>query len=118
MSNYLNVDAMQMIRPRETRQVMGQWIRLLRQRQGLTQPLLASKSGVPVATLSRLEREGQGGVDALLRLLQALGELDGFHAHIQELQRKAALPTDLSEMKKPALPRQRVRLPKHKEIPT
>jgi hypothetical protein len=57
-------------------------------------------------------------VDALLRLLQALGELDGFHAHIQELQRKAALPTDLSEMKKPALPRQRVRLPKQKEIPT
>lgn len=118
MRNFLNVDAIQMIRPRETRQVMGQWIRLLRQRLGLTQPLLASKSGVPVATLSRLEREGQGGVDALLRLLQALGELDGFHAHIQELQRKAALPTNLSEIKKPSMPRQRVRLPKHQEIPS
>jgi len=107
----------QMARPRETRQVLGQWVRLTRQRLGLTQPLLASKSGVSVATLSRLEREGQGGVDNLLRVLQVLGKLDGFHAHVQELLRKASLPHDLSEMKKPAPPRQRVRLRKLTEVP-
>ncbi len=104
--------AIQMMRPRETRQVLGQWIRLTRQRLRLTQPLLASKSGVSVTTLSRLEREGQGAVDNLLRVLQALGELDGFHADVQELLRKASLPHDLSEMKKPVPPRQRVRLHK------
>ena len=103
---------LQMARPHETRQLLGQWVRLARQRLGLTQPLLASKSGVPVTTLSRLEREGQGGVDTLLRVLQALGELDGFHAYIQELQRKASLPHDLADLKKSAPPRQRVRLRK------
>jgi transcriptional regulator with XRE-family HTH domain len=92
--------------------VLGQWLRLTRQRLGLTQPLLASKSGVPVTTLSRMEREGQGGVDNLLRVLQALGELDGFHAHVQELLRKASLPNDLSEIIKSVPPRQRVRLRK------
>lgn len=105
-------NTIQMMRPRETRQALGQWVRLVRQRQGLTQPLLASKSGVPVASLSRLEREGQGGVDNLLRVLQALGELDGFYAHVQELLQKASLPNDLAELKNPSPPRQRVRLRK------
>ena len=109
---------LQMVRPRETRQVLGQWVRLTRQRLGLTQPLLASRSGVPVTTLSRLEREGQSGVDNLLRVLQAVGELDGFHAYVQELLRKASLPHDLSEIKRPAPPRQRVRLRKPPQAPT
>jgi len=69
-------------------------------------------AGVAVMTVSRLEREGQGAVDNLLRVLQVLGELDGFHAHVQELLRKASLPRDLSEIKNPAPPRQRVRLRK------
>jgi transcriptional regulator with XRE-family HTH domain len=115
MTDPLIHSAIQMARPRETRQVLGQWIRLTRQRLELTQPLLASRSGVPVSTLSRLEREGQGGVDNLLRVLQALGELDGFHAHILEQLRKASLPRDLAEMKKPAAPRLRVRLRKRPE---
>ncbi|MFZ4694610.1 MAG: helix-turn-helix domain-containing protein [Verrucomicrobiia bacterium] len=110
--------SIQTVRPRETRQALGQWIRRTRQRLGLTQPLLASKSGVSVTTLSRLEREGQGAVDHLLRALQALGELDGFHAHIQELLRKESLPRDLSEIKKPALPRQRVRLRQLPKFPS
>jgi transcriptional regulator with XRE-family HTH domain len=108
--------AIQITRPREARQALGQWIRLTRQRLGLTQPMLASKSGVPVTTLARLEREGQGGVDALLRVLQALGELDGFNARIQELLRKASLPQDLSEIKKATSRRQRVRLRKHPKV--
>lgn len=118
MSDYFPANAIQIIRPRETREVLGRWIRLMRQRLGMTQPMLASRSGVPVTTISRLEREGQGGVDGLLRILQALGELDGFHAHIQELMRKASLPTDLSGVRKPTPPRQRVRLSKHQEIPS
>jgi transcriptional regulator with XRE-family HTH domain len=108
-------NAMQLTRPRETRQALGQWVRLTRQRLGLTQPLLASRSGVPVTTLSRLERQGQGGVDNLLRVLQALGELDGFHAHVQGLLRKAQLPLDLAELEKPRQPRQRVRLRRRAE---
>jgi transcriptional regulator with XRE-family HTH domain len=108
----MNQLSIQIARPHETRQALGQWIRLARQRLGLTQPLLASRSGLPVTTLSRLEREGHGSVDNLLRVLQALGELDGWHAHVQELLRKAALPQDISAIKRSQKPRQRVRLRK------
>ena len=117
MTDSVTHDAIQITRPRETRQALGQWIRLTRQRLGLTQPLLAAKSGVPVATLARLEREGQGGVDNLLRVLQALGELDGFNARVQELLRKASLTHDLSEIKKTTSRRQRVRLRKPPQAP-
>ena len=107
---------LQVTRPRETRQFLGQWLRLARQRLDLTQPMLASRSGVPAATLSRLEREGEGSIDSLLRVLEALSELDSFHAQIQERLRKASLPRDLSELKKPARPRQRVRLRNPKKV--
>lgn len=103
-------NALQVARPKATRKVLGQWLRLTRQRLEWTQPMLSSKSGVPVATLSRLEREGAGGIDTLLRVLQALGELDGFHALFQERLRQASLPRDLSELPRAARPRQRVRL--------
>ena len=116
MTNISIPSAIQIARPRETRHMVGQWVRLTRQRLGLTQPLLASKSGVAVTTLSRLEREGQGGIDNLLRVLQALGELDGLHGHVQDLVRKASLPNDLSELKKKPV-QQRVRLRKRPEGP-
>lgn len=74
--------------------------------------MLASKSGVPVTTLSRFEREGEGSVDSLMRLLQALGELDRFHADTQERLRQASIPRDLSELQKPSMARQRVRVRK------
>jgi transcriptional regulator with XRE-family HTH domain len=102
-------NSLQAARPKDTRRVLGQWLRLARQRLEWTQPMLSSKSGVPVATLSRLEREGAGGTDTLLRVLQALGELDGFHAYLQERLRLASLPRDLSELPRAARPRQRVR---------
>lgn len=63
-------------------------------------------------TISRLEREGQGGVDNLLRILQALGELDSFDSHLKEELRKASLPLDLAALSKSVRLRQRVRLPK------
>ena len=106
--------ALQVVRPKDARRIVGQWVRLVRQRQGLTQTMLSSRSGVPVATLSRLERLGLGGVDNLMRTLQALGELDGFHAHLQERLRQASLPLDLSELPRQVRPRQRVRICKPK----
>lgn len=72
--------------------------------------MLGSRAGVPVATLSRLEREGAGGLESLTRILQALGALDGFHAYVQDQLRVASLPRDLSDLPRAARPRQRVRL--------
>jgi hypothetical protein len=77
--------------------------------------MLSSRSGVPVATLSRLEREGAGGTDSLMRVLRALGELDGFHAYLRDRLRLAALPRDLSELQRPPRPRQRVRIRQPKQ---
>jgi transcriptional regulator with XRE-family HTH domain len=101
---------LQVVRPTEARRMLGQWLRLARQRLEWTQPMLSSRSGVPVTTLSRLEREGAGGIDALMRVLQALGALDGFHAHIREFLRQASLPRDLADLPPLPKPRQRVRI--------
>jgi len=77
--------------------------------------MLSSRSGVPVATLSRLEREGAGGLDNLMRVLQALGELDGFHTQLKEHLRQASLPGDISELQRPSRTRQRVHIRKSKQ---
>lgn len=100
----------QLTHPKDARTALGQWVRAMRQRAQWTQPMLASKAGVAVSSLSRLEREGAGSIDSFLRLLQALGELDSFHTELQERLRKANLPLDISDLSKPRRPRQRVRV--------
>ena len=98
-----------LVRPNEARYALGRWLRLARQRMDWTQAMLASKAGIPVATLSRLEREGLGSIDAAFRVSQALGELEGINAFVQERLRLASLPTDLADIEKPPFVRQRVR---------
>ena len=107
---------LQLSRPREVRASLGKWLRLARQRLEWTLPMLASRSGVPVSTLSRLEREGQGGIDTLLRVFQALGVLDDVHGLLQDQLRRASIPVDLDELDTQAKPRQRIRPPKPKSI--
>jgi len=63
----------QLSSPGEVRENLGQWLRNLRQRQEWTLPMLASRSGVPVSTLSRLEREGHGSVDAVFSARRMCG---------------------------------------------
>lgn len=101
--------SLQVARPGEVRLLLGQWLRLCRQRQELTLPMLASRSGVPVTTLSRLEREGRGGVESGLLVLQALGLLDGVHGALLESMRLVSLPRDLGDLDRPVKVRQRVR---------
>lgn len=48
-----------------------------RKNRGLTQPELADKAGIGLATLVRLENTGQSNVDNFLRVLRALRLLDG-----------------------------------------
>lgn len=104
-----DLSPLQITRPSDVRYALGRWLRAARQRKSLTQAMLASRSGVPETTLSRLEREGEGGIDAWLRVLQALGELDRFNEYVRERLRMAAIPEDLGAMKKPRPERQRVR---------
>ena len=107
-------DPLQLALPSDVQQALGQWLRLSRQRHTLTLTMLAAKSGVPAMTLSRLERKGKGSMDALMRALMALGELDHFNAYILERLRQTSLPQDLAELEKPQRRRQRVRIRKPK----
>lgn len=109
----VTIDHIQLTHPKDSRIALGQWVRAMRQRAQWTQPMLASKTGVAVSSLSRLEREGAGSIDSFLRVLQALGELNTFHTEIQERLRKANLPLDISDLKTPRRPRQRVRKAKN-----
>lgn len=104
----------QLSSPGEVRENLGQWLRNLRQRQEWTLPMLASRSGVPVSTLSRLEREGHGSVDAVLRVFQALGILDEVDRTLRERLRLSTLPGDLEALEKEPPTRQRVRPRKQK----
>ena len=53
-------------------------VRLSRQREEWTQADLARRSGVPMTTISRLERTGLASTDTLFKVLFALNKLDSF----------------------------------------
>ena len=81
-----------LVEPRDFTAALGGLVRALRQRADWTQPELASRSGVPVSTLSRLERTGLASTDRLARILFAL---DAFQDFLVARRRLADLPTDL-----------------------
>lgn len=116
----LSPDPFTLIRPDETRRAIGDWVRALRQRHGWTQGMLAQRAGVPATTLSLLERTGNGGLDALLRLLAALGALDAFHQAVTAQRQLAEAPRTMAELEireagaPPYGARQRVRVRKPK----
>jgi hypothetical protein len=101
---------MQLSTPRQTGIAVGRWLRLSRQRLQWTQAMLSKKSSVPVATISRMERSGQGSIESLLRLLHAIGGLDTLDAWVAEHIRQASLPLNIRDMQPlERRPRQRVR---------
>lgn len=91
---------LQLVRPKEFCAAIGTWMRAARQRAGWTQTMLASRAGVPVSTLSRLECKGAGSITLLSKLLFSLGEIDSLNAIIQERLRVTLLPTDISQLPK------------------
>ena len=105
---------LQIALPGEVQLAVGRWLRLSRQHQALTLSMLASKSGVPMMTLSRLERQGKGSLEALLRALMALAELDAFNAWLQEQLRMASLPHSIDEILAAQPPRERLRVRRKK----
>ena len=98
-----------LIEPRDFTAALGGLVRALRQRARWTQPELASRSGVPVATLSRLERTGLASTDRLARVLFALDALDAFQDFLAARRRLADLPSDLRSFRPGAHPPKRIR---------
>ena len=88
-----------LVEPGDDLKKLGELLRLKRQREELTQPELAKKSGVPKTTISRLEREGLGGTESLLRVMFALGMLEDFDGYLNDRLRLAKFPKSLNEGK-------------------
>lgn len=104
-------DILSLITPADVLGALSHWLRTERQRLRWTQAELARRSGVPAATISRLELTGLGSTDAVLKLLFALNRLDAVSDFLKERQRLADLPTTLQE-EPPKKVVQRVRMRK------
>ncbi len=70
-------------------------IRLARQREEWTQADLARRSGVPMTTISRLERTGLASTDTLFKVLFALNKLEAFEDMLKTQLRLVKCPKTL-----------------------
>ncbi|HLV42242.1 MAG TPA: helix-turn-helix transcriptional regulator [Brumimicrobium sp.] len=62
---------------------IGEWCRLLRKREKLTQQQLAVELDLSPITISKLENGENATLETALKILQYFEELDGFNRFIQ-----------------------------------
>ena len=70
-------------------------VRLARQREVWTQADLARRSGVPMTTISRLERTGLASTDTLFKVLFALNKLESVEDMLKAQLRLVKFPKTL-----------------------
>ena len=70
-------------------------VRLARQREVWTQADLARRSGVPMTTISRLERTGLASTDTFFKVLFALNRLEAVEGMLKEQLRLVKFPKTL-----------------------
>ena len=104
-------DIISLITPADVLGSLRGWLRTERQRLRWTQAELARRSGVPAATISRLELTGLGSTEAVFKMLFALNRLDAVADFLKERQHYAGLPTTLRD-ELPKKPVFRVRMRK------
>ncbi len=97
------LDSISLTSPNDALALLRTWLRTERQRVTWTQQELARRSGVPAASISRLERTGLASTDALFRVTFALRQLEAVGDFLKERQRLASVPVSLE-----ALPRRKV----------
>lgn len=108
-----SLDILPLVTPSDLLVSLRSWLRTERQRLRWTQAELARRSGVPAATISRLELTGLGSTDAVFKVLFAMNRLEVVSDFLQERQRLAELPTTLKN-EPPKKNVQRVRMRKEK----
>ena len=74
---------------------LREMVRLARQREEWTQADLARRSGVPMTTISRLERTGLASTDTLFKVLFALNKLDALEDMLKAQLRLVKFPKTL-----------------------
>ncbi len=88
-------DLLLALTPADVEAVLARRLRDARKAKGWTQAELATRSGLSVATVARLEQSGQGQVSSLVRLCAGLGRLDDFDGIL-----KSVAPTTLDELRR------------------
>ena len=81
---------------------LREMVRLARQREVWTQADLARRSGVPMTTISRLERTGLASTDTLFKVLFALNRLDAVADMLKAQLRLVKFPKTLEGDIEPA----------------
>ena len=83
-----------LLTPGDAERLLAQRIRDQRRSRGWSQEELAQRSGLGVATVSRMERSGRGQLASLISIAGALGHLRDF-----EMLLAAAEPRSLDELR-------------------
>lgn len=83
--------------PSEVQQEIGKKAKQLRKQYNLTQPQLANRSGVSLASVKRFEQTGKISLDSLLKIASILDVLEDFETLFNPVQ---ALPKSLDEILK------------------
>jgi len=94
----VGLDVLQLTTPQESLTSLGVWIRTERQRNNWTQGDLARRSGVPAASISRLERTGLASTDSLFKVVFALDRLELLQEFLKERLRQASVPVSLEDL--------------------
>ena len=81
---------------------LREMVRLARQREEWTQADLARRSGVPMTTISRLERTGLASTDTLFKVLFALNRLEAVADMLKAQLRLVKFPKPLEGDFEPA----------------
>ncbi|MEC4114857.1 helix-turn-helix domain-containing protein [Myroides pelagicus] len=67
---------------KDTQQSLGEWCRLLRKREKLTQKDLATELDLSPITISKLENGDNATLETVLKILQYFDELNSFNQFI------------------------------------
>ncbi|MCB9746041.1 MAG: helix-turn-helix transcriptional regulator [Alphaproteobacteria bacterium] len=86
-----------LLAPADVEDMLAHRLRAERKRRGWTQTEMATRSGLSIATVARLEQTGQGQLSSLIHLSAALGRLSDFEALL-----KPAPPSSLEELRQQA----------------
>lgn len=92
----VSLDSISLTSPADALAQLRGWLRTERQRVNWTQNELARRSGVPAATISRLERTGLSSTAALFKIAFALRQLEAIGDFLKERQRLASVPLSLA----------------------
>jgi len=88
-------DLLLLLSPADIEATLARRVRSQRKAKGWTQAELATRSGLSVATVARLEASGQGQISSLILIATALGRLEDFDTLLKE-----ATPRSSAELRR------------------